>query len=119
MKFNSPQTDKVINLIYGLLQKENRTAYELAEEMCCNRQTVYLYLHHMLEHNMVKEVQKVKKVSIYAAVAGATLPTPPQPDEDMTEARREARDAKKKQIKLSQIKPWRDPLLFILFGKTE
>ena len=79
-----------------------------------------LYLLHMRHEGMIEEVRQGKKL-IYRAVMGATIPGVPvvAVDEDQTEARREARDAKKKQIKLSQIKPWRDPLLFILFGKTE
>lgn len=118
MNFSKPRSIENINLIYHLLTKEKRDAYDLADEMCCSKPLMTLYLLHMRHEGMIEEI-KIGRRLIFSAIAGAKLPivpSSPENEEDQVEARREARDAKKKKIKLSQIKPWRDELLFILFG---
>jgi hypothetical protein len=117
MNFSKPRSIENINLIYHLLVKEPRDAYDLADEMCCSKPLMTLYLLHMRHEGMIEEIKTGKRMT-FKAIPGAIVPSVPAMviDEDQTEARREARDAKKKKIKLSQIKPWRDPLLFILFG---
>lgn len=116
MNFSKPRSIENIHLIYHLLVKESRDAYELADEMCCSRPLISLYLLHMRNEGMIEE-KKIGKKMIFKAIPGAIIPSVPNVvvDEDQTEASRESRDAKKKQIKLSRIKPWRDELLFILF----
>lgn len=108
--FTAPSAVQRILGIYSLLQKESMTAYDLSNVLCISRAATYLYLRHMEEVGYIVSASK-----IYSSVPAVKLPVfiPSRlvcnDDEDGW--------AKKLKKQADQIKPFRDPMLF-LFSKT-
>src|ERR1700693_4005166 len=111
MKFTSARTIENIHLIYQLLIKEQKTAYDLAEDMCCSKPTIYFYLCHMQGEGFIKEVGKLNnRTQQYRAVLGVNLPAlcvEPILDKEQLEAEVEAEQKIKLQKKFKKIVPFR------------